>query len=182
MRFVGLLLLLSTLTVAQSRPVDSANSSITVHAYKSGLFSFAGHDHIIRAPISSGTIDKTKSAIEFIVSTKDMEVLDPGESAKNKQEIRDTMLGPKLLDADRYPDIKFRSTNIDQHTPATFEVHGELTLHGQTRSITLDVRKEGDHYAGQTRLKQTDYGLTPVAVAGGTIKVKDELTIEFSLK
>jgi hypothetical protein len=30
-------------------------------------------------------------------------------------------------------------------------------------------------------LKQTDFGIQPVSVAGGTIKVKDELEIEFTI-
>jgi len=30
-------------------------------------------------------------------------------------------------------------------------------------------------------LKQTDFGIKPVTIAGGTVKVKDELTIEFDI-
>ena len=30
-------------------------------------------------------------------------------------------------------------------------------------------------------LKQTDYGITPISVAGGAVKVKDELNIDFDI-
>ena len=182
MRFVGLFLLLSAISVAQTRSIETVSSSITVHAYKSGLFSFAGHDHIIKAPISSGTLDKMKRTVEFVIRVNDMQVLDPGESDKNKAEIRSTMLGPNLLEAEKYPEIRFHSTEIKQLTPKTLEVHGELVLHGVPRPLTLKITEEGDHYVGQAKLKQTDYGLTPVSVAGGTVKVKDEVLIEFSIK
>jgi polyisoprenoid-binding protein YceI len=56
-----------------------------------------------------------------------------------------------------------------------------LTLHGQTRSITLHVSSTGTHYHGTTTLKQTDFGITPISIAGGTMKVKDELAIDFDV-
>jgi hypothetical protein len=49
------------------------------------------------------------------------------------------------------------------------------------RTVTVTVKKVGEVYTGSTRLKQTDYGMKPVSVAGGTIKVKDEVKIEFSV-
>lgn len=184
MRYAGLLLTLviTATCIAQSRPIDTAQSTITIHAYKSGVFSFAGHDHTISAPIGQSTIDEAKRAIDFTVNTKDMQVLDPGESDKNKAEIRSTMLGASLLDAEKFPEIKFHSTDIRQLTPATLDVRGELLLHGVSHPLTLKVTKDGDHYVGQTKLKQTDYALKPVSVAGGTVKVKDEILIEFSIK
>jgi hypothetical protein len=43
------------------------------------------------------------------------------------------------------------------------------------------VKKSGNSYVGETKLKQTEFGITPVTVAGGTIKVKDEVKVEFSI-
>ena len=37
------------------RSIDVERSTITVHVYRSGLFSFAGDNHEVRAPITSGT-------------------------------------------------------------------------------------------------------------------------------
>ncbi len=176
------LLLMGSMALAQSQPIDTRNSTITIRAYKSGFFSFAAHDHVINAPIASGTLDLTQRAIEFLVEVKDMQVLDPGESDKNKAEIRSTMVGDKLLDAEKYPEIRFHSTEIRELTPTTFDVRGELTIHGVARPMALRVIKEGDRYVGQTKMKQTDFGLTPVSIAAGTVKVKDEVAVEFSLK
>ena len=56
---------------------------------------------------------------------------------------------------------------------------GVLTIHGVSRPVALTVRREGAFYVGSAKMKQTDYGLTPVTVAGGTVKVKDEIKVDF---
>src|SRR5512147_1201217 len=136
----------------QARLIDVANSRLTVHAAKSGVFSFAGHDHTIAAPIASGSVDEQKRTVEFTVNAKDMQVLDPGESEKNRSEIRSDMLSDKLLDAARFPTITFRSTKVEQHAPDSLSVTGELSLHGQVRPITIDVKRSGNSYVGETKL------------------------------
>jgi polyisoprenoid-binding protein YceI len=60
-------------------------------------------------------------------------------------------------------------------------VQGALTLHGVTKPITVSVRRDGDNYSGNTTIKQTDFGIEPVTVGGGLIKVKNELGISFHI-
>jgi polyisoprenoid-binding protein YceI len=43
------------------------------------------------------------------------------------------------------------------------------------------VKKEKETFTGSTKLKQTDFGITPVSVGGGTVKVKDELKLDFQI-
>jgi polyisoprenoid-binding protein YceI len=171
----------ATLFAQPPRQIDPAHSKITVHAYKSGLFSFAGHDHEISAPIASGAIDEDKREVELRVNSADLQVLDPKETEKNRAEIRSTMLGPKLMEVDKYPTISFHSTAVAQTGPNVAQVKGVLELHGVKRDVSLAVRREGAHYVGSTKLKQTDYGMTPVSVAGGTVKVKDDVKVDFDV-
>jgi polyisoprenoid-binding protein YceI len=136
---------------------------------------------VIEVPIAEGTIDDEKRVVEFRVNSADLKVLDPKESEKNRVEIRKTMLGPKLLEVDKYPTMSFHSTSVTQTDANTAQVRGVLELHGVKRDVALVVRREGEHYVGSTKLKQTDYGMTPVTVAGGTVKVKDEVKVDFDL-
>jgi hypothetical protein len=46
------------------------------------------------------------------------------------------------------------------------------------RPFGLDTR-EGGAYVGTVRIKQTDFGIQPIKVGGGVVKVKDELEIAF---
>jgi polyisoprenoid-binding protein YceI len=61
-------------------------------------------------------------------------------------------------------------------------VHGTLTLHGQTQPVTVEVKENSGHFAGHALLKLTDFGIKPIRIAGGTVKVKDEIRIEFDIQ
>jgi hypothetical protein len=37
------------------------------------------------------------------------------------------------------------------------------------------------HYHGTAQLKQKDFGITPISLGGGTVKVKNELRVEFDV-
>jgi polyisoprenoid-binding protein YceI len=170
----------------QSKDKPAANPStqasvITIHAQKSGLFSGFAHNHIISAPINKGTVNAQHMAAEIIVTVKDMKVVDAEVSDKDRAEIQSTMLGPKVLDAARYPEIRFTSSRVESSGPQRFRVTGTLQLHGASRELSFDVTGGPDHYQGKTKLKQTDFGIQPVSVAGGTVKVKDELELEFDV-
>jgi polyisoprenoid-binding protein YceI len=91
------------------------------------------------------------------------------------------MLGPQVLDASRFTRIRFESTAVEQPGTDSWVVRGNLDLHGQIRSVTVIVSRERGHYKGQTTLLQTDFGITPISIAGGTVKVKDRIAIEFDL-
>jgi polyisoprenoid-binding protein YceI len=167
---------------AQQRAMDTAKSTMTVRVYKAGVFSALGHNHEISAPISGGTVDVAARHVELRVRTSALKVMDPGVSEKDRNETQGTMLGASVLDAGTHPEIVFRSTGADAAGQGAWKVHGNLTLHGQTHTVDVEVRVDGEHYVGTSRFKQTEFGIQPVKVAGGTIRVKDEVRIEFDIQ
>jgi polyisoprenoid-binding protein YceI len=174
-------LLAQTAKSATARPIDVEHSTVTVHVYRSGLFSFAGDNHEIQAPIASGTVDEAARTVEFTVDVRRMRVLDPNLSADKRSQVQEKMLSPDVLDPDRYPEISFRSTKVEPKTGGELSVSGNLTLHGQTRPINVRVLSTQLQYRGSAALKQTEFGIKPIVVAGGTIKVKDEVRIDFDI-
>jgi hypothetical protein len=48
--------------------------------------------------------------------------------------------------------------------------------------VIVEVRKKGEHYIGVAQFKQTDFGIKPVKVAGGAVRVKDQVRIEFDIQ
>jgi polyisoprenoid-binding protein YceI len=167
---------------AQPRAIDAQKSGMTVRVFKSGLFSAFGHDHEIAAPIADGVADVEGRRVELRAKASTLRVRDPEASDKDRQEIQKTMLGPDVLDVERYPQIVFRSTSVEPAGPGSWTVPGELTLHGQTRPITVQVRERDGHYVGAVRVKQSDFGIKPIKVAGGTVSVKDEVRIDFDIQ
>jgi polyisoprenoid-binding protein YceI len=168
---------------SSSYRIDPDESVITIRVFKSGLFSFAAHDHEIEARGLDGEVRTSGNpGVEFKVDAKRITVLDPQLSADKRAEVQETMEGPKVLDVERYPVITFRSTSVTETAPGRWQVSGILTLHGQSNEISLEVEGTGAHYTGEMTLRQTSFGITPVSLFGGTVKVKDEISLDFDIR
>lgn len=166
---------------SSQKAIDTEKSVVTVRVYKAGLLSPFGHEHEIRAPIQKGTIDEEKNTVEFAVDVRTLRVMDSDVSDKDKAEIQNTMLGPKVLDSEKFHEILFHSTEVSRAGENTWTANGELTLHGQTRPVKVRVERTDGRYRGSAELRQKEFGIEPVTVAGGSIKVKNEVRIEFEI-
>jgi polyisoprenoid-binding protein YceI len=167
---------------ADARKIDSAHSRMTVRVFKSGLFSAFAHNHEIEAPIKSGAVNESGIlSAELHVDARKLLVLDPKASANTRTKIQETMLGREVLDANQFPEITFQSTAVEPRGTDHWRVQGNLDLHGQTRPVAVDVALKDGVYRGTATLKQTDFGMKPVSIAGGTVNVKDEVKIEFEI-
>jgi polyisoprenoid-binding protein YceI len=165
-----------------SSPIDTAKSVITVRVLKAGLFSAFGHEHEVRAPISQGTITEGDNpSVELTVDARQLRLMDTDLSPKDYAEVQSTMLGAKVLDIDKFPQIQFRSTRVQKLATGKWKIEGDLTLHGQTHPVEVEVSSDQGHYRGSATVRQKDFGITPVTAGGGTIKVKNEVRVSFDL-
>jgi YceI-like domain len=180
--FVGAVLSLPTALAAETHQIDKERSKLTVHVYKSGLFSALADNHIIQAPIASGSLsDKEPLAVELVVRTSEMKVLDPDMAAAKRAEVQAGMVSEKVLDIAKYPEVTFSSTMVTAAGADKWTVVGRLTIRGETRTITVPVVRQGGTYRGSVEIKQRDFGIEPISIVGGTVKVKDQLKIEFDI-
>src|SRR6266404_5687464 len=176
------LLLAAAVASAEDLAIDAQRSTITVHVGKAGLFSAAGHEHWISAPISAGSLRETPTPhVEFTIESAKMTVKpDPKVDAKTQASVQKDM-EEMTLETKKFPEIKFRSSTIARAADGQWKVSGELTLHGVTKLVSLAVNRSGDAYIAHTVLKQTEFGIKPISVGGGTIKVKNEVEIDFKI-
>jgi len=161
--------------------IDTERSNLTIRVYKTGLFAAFAHDHEIHAPVQHGSFDEEQQTVEFTVNARELRVMDPGVSQSERSEIQSTMLGPKVLDSEKFQEIKFHSTKVERVAAGKWTVQGDLTLHGQTRPVKVDVQGEQGRYRGSAVVRQKDFGIAPVSIAGGSVKVKNEVRIEFEI-
>jgi polyisoprenoid-binding protein YceI len=167
---------------SQAQAVDAAHSKMTVRVFKSGVFSAFAHDHEIDVPIESGGINSSGNlAAELHINARTLQVEDPGAPASTRAEIQKTMLGPQVLDSDRFPEIHFKSTSVELRQANHWSVRGVLELHGQSQPVTVDVMLADGLYRGTVIVKQSAFGIAPIRIAGGTVKVKDEVRIDFAI-
>jgi YceI-like protein len=178
-RFLAFFLL--PLAIAPSSAQAAKQSTITIHVHKTGLFSAMGHNHTVVAPVHESLIDPKGMTAEIVVLSRDMKVTDTDVSEKDRAQIQADMLGPKVLNAEKFPEIRFKSTHIQPAGAGHVRVTGTLELHGVRKEVTLEMTGGGDHYQGKTKLKQTDFGIQPISAGGGTVKVKDELDLDLDI-
>jgi polyisoprenoid-binding protein YceI len=150
----------------------------------SGLFGAFAHDHQIEAQKISGCADLAHSSIKLVFTTADIKVIDPKESASTRAKIQTTM-ETEVLRVSEFPQVVFESTSVERAAD-TLRVHGNLTIRGKTQGIVVPLTftslPDGTYAAkGTFKFKQSTFGIQPVQLGGGTIKVKDEIQTEFEL-
>ena len=101
----------------------------------------------------------------------DQGTLSDGDKKKILANISDDVLASR-----RYPTVSFESTGVREQGN-TRVVIGNLTLHGQTRSVTATVREDGAHWTTDVTLQQTQFGIKPYNALMGALKVKDDVRV-----
>ncbi len=174
--------------------LNAAESRFTVQAFAEGLFSSFGHNPTIAIRAFEGEVEcvpDTLEAAKLRVTIKaDSLAVTDDIKEKDRLEI-EQMMREQVLETARYPEIVFESTSItaSRLSGGRYRVRiiGDLTLHGVTgRNLWIQAEvkptEEGLRAQGEFTLKQTDYQIKPVSVAGGTLKVKNELKFSFDIK
>jgi hypothetical protein len=106
------------------------------------------------------------------------------ESAADVPKVTATMLSDAVLDVNRYPAITFESTSVMGKGSAAaldLSVSGKLSIHGKTQTVTapVSVKVAGNQLtaSGKFLIKQTDFGITPITIGGGAVKVVEILGV-----
>ncbi|MDI5961875.1 YceI family protein [Streptomyces sp. SL13] len=97
-----------------------------------------------------------------------------------------------FLSADEHPTISFTSTAMTPTGEDGYDVTGDLTIKGVTRSVTVPFEFEGSAkdpfgndrigFEGSTTISRKDYGITwNAALETGGVLVSDKITLEFEL-
>ncbi len=95
----------------------------------------------------------------------------------------------EVLETGKHPEIVFRSTKVSATKVAEgkyqAKIAGSLSLHGETRSVVVeaevDFGSNNLRARGEISLKQSTFNIKPVSIAGGTVKVKDEVKLSFDI-
>ena len=156
------------------------------HAYISFTYSHIGFStpHVgFRKFDASLTLDSAKpenSAIEVVIDTTSVD--------SRVEEFNGHLRGSNFFDTDNYPQATFKSTRIAANEDGTFDVTGDLTIKGITKSVTLDatLNKAAMHpmrniptvgFSAETQILRSDFGMDRAVPAVG-----DEVTIYITVE
>jgi polyisoprenoid-binding protein YceI len=172
--------------------MDTRASQFTVQVFSGGILSAFGHNPTIgiRDFVGEAQVnpeEPERSSLKIIIRPESLKVRDD-LSDKDRDEMERAMQ-QEILETSSYPEIVYECSNLsaDQAGEGQYSVklNGDLTLHGVTRPQTVPARVvlTGDSLRafGNFSLVQTDYDLKLASVAGGALKVKDELKFSFNI-
>jgi polyisoprenoid-binding protein YceI len=182
----------SEMTAKANYQVDAARSQFTAQAFSGGLLSAFGHSPVLAIRNFSCAVDFDSEAVEhsrlrMVIDAASLAVKND-VSDKDRAEIERTMR-EEILETAAYPEIVYECSNVaavkagDGQYSVT--LNGDLIMHGVSRSKTVaaQVALTGDSLRafGTFSLLQSDYDLKLASVAGGALKVKDELKFSFNI-
>lgn len=170
--------------------IDTRASQFTVQAFASGLTSAVAHspkiairDWTAEVTFVPGTLSQAK--LKVAIKTGSLEVLDEMRDSDRRELHR--VMKDDVLEIDRYPEVLFESSNITAELlkDALYRanVEGRLTLHGETNSHAFPVQVAFGvatfRAFGEFKVLQTNYGMRVASIAGGALKLQDELKCTF---
>ncbi|MCW8138016.1 MAG: YceI family protein [Planctomycetota bacterium] len=168
-----------------------AGSTLTVWTYKEGLLSRVAHDLCIRAVdwrLEARRADR-RVEVEVVVPVRGLRVQGQVKdgavvplSEKDHREIEGNLASRHVLDAERFPEVRFTGAGDLPQGGGRTTIAGQLTIHGTTRPVTLavDVGAAGV-VTGEVRLRQTEFGVKPYSALLGALKVQDELRVSWEV-
>ena len=172
--------------------IEATSSRFTVRAFASGFLSAMGHDPTIAIRDFTGqaSFDPASpgnASLRMEIRADSLEVTNDIKS-KDRKEIESTM-NQKVLESAKYPKITFESdgTSAKQLSEGRFQVsmNGTLSLRGATGKVPVmaQVALSGDmlRASGEFSLLQSSYRIPLMSVAGGAMKLKDELKFTFDI-
>jgi polyisoprenoid-binding protein YceI len=139
----------------------------------------------------AGTIRIAPDLLSSAVNaTIDVATLTTGNALRDEK-----VLGPDVLDVATYPTIEFASRALTESASGSYVLAGDLTIHGVTRPVTLDLVLRGvitDTW-GKTRLgltataeiKRSDFGVLKfghVPLAAGGFMVPDTVRVALDIE
>ena len=130
-------------------------------------------------------VDFTRSSFEGEV---DVASIDTGNAMRDEH-----LRASDLLDAERHPKIRFRSTRITLEREGQYVVHGELTIRGVTKPVAFDVEFRGTsmNHRGVTvagvsargAINRRDFGMRyNFALETGGVAISENVRIEVDVE
>jgi len=164
--------------------VDKLHTSLIFRVSHLGFSTYTGRFTRLDANLQFDPANLAASRVNVTIDPRSIEA-DNAPSG-----FLQTLAGKDWLDADRFPEMSFRSKSVEVTGANTFRLRGELTLHGVTRPIVLEARYNGGYashpyepnarvgFSAQGTFKRSEFGVSyGIPAPGTTMGVGDEVAV-----
>lgn len=167
--------------------IDPNHSSAQFAVRHLGLSTVRGAFTKVTGSANLDDKDISKSSVEVTIDTNSVDTRVPNRD--------NDLRSDHFFDVAKYPTITFKSTKVEQVTPGKLKITGDLTIHGTTKEVVLDVDGPAapikDPWGNQriaasatTTINRQDYGVKYNATMdnGGLVVGNDvQITIDVEL-
>jgi polyisoprenoid-binding protein YceI len=178
---VGFFLFQSSLVRAEDFTIDPMHSSVSFRI-KHIIGKVTGHFDKFSGTFS---YDPAKPAASSATATIEAASINTGIDKRDNH-----LRTPDFFDVQKFPTLSFKSTGVTDVQGDTAKLHGDLTMHGVTKPVVLDLTIAGivkdpmgkGNRAGATatgKIKRSDFGIgATTGATAGMIGSDVEITIE----
>jgi polyisoprenoid-binding protein YceI len=167
---------------------------LAVKAFASGMLSSLAHSPTFVIRMFGGEIEletdgSPRGALRLEIDAESLELVDEF-SPRERWDIMHVMQ-EQILEVSKFPQIVYEAPSSKTTVKSAGGVHydvnmkGDLSLHGVKRAHPVGARVLlNDNVlraSGELSLRQADFQLKPVTVAGSMMKVKDEVKLTFDV-
>jgi polyisoprenoid-binding protein YceI len=183
---IALTLIVPAIAQAGSWDLDPAHTEVGFKIRHMMVTNVRGVFHDVKGTLKFDAVDPSKSSIDVVIQAVS---IDTGIEKRDNH-----LRSPDFFDVEKFPTLTFNSTKFDKVADGVFKVTGNLSIHGVTKEVVLDVeglnQQVVDPWGGTrmgafatTKINRKDYGLTwnKALEAGGWL-VGDELTINLEVE
>ena len=159
-----------------SYQIDKQHTSVLFKINHMGLSTFVGRFNAVDASLEFDPMHIENAKLSAVINISSIDV--------NNNDLAETLRGSSWFEADKYPQALFNTTSVEVVDATRAKFNGNLTLHGVTAPIVLDVEFNGGGknmltgrytlgFTATTRFKRSHYGMDYLIPAVG-----DEVNVE----
>jgi polyisoprenoid-binding protein YceI len=175
------LAIVSSSYAAESYKIDTNHADLLFSIEHAGFTQKHGSFRDFAGVLQYDSAKPENSKVDVVVKTASLDTALP---ARDKD-----LKGAQFLDTEKFPEMRFESTKVVPGKNEELRIEGNLTLHGVTKSITLDAKlnKSGPNpfdktptlgFSATGSLKRSDFGIvTYIPMIGDLVQIT--LDVEF---
>lgn len=161
--------------------IDPAHSAAQFAVKHLAISTVRGAFTSVKGTVQFDDKDITKSSVDVTIDVNSVDTRQPDRDKDLRSD--------HFFDAEHFPTITFKSKRVEQLSPGKLKITGDLTIHGITKEVVLDVdgptAPVKDPWGNQrmainatTKINRQDFGVKwNATMDNGGVVVGDEVSI-----